>query len=492
MKRILFYGLAFAMLSLINIACSNSDDYIPNFSTDDSGKIIYSELFSDSIRAFTAVNVSGDQEWVYDSHGYAYITGYVSNANHANEDWLISPEIDLTDVSAAYFTFDHVARYFGDFTSEPTIWISEDYTSGPTSGSTWTQVKTRPFTDPGSWTFSTTEQLSLTQYAGKKIKIAFKYLATDTKAGSWEIKNFTVVTGEAVVVNYDYGAGTKTDPYTVIGAVSNQTGSNGWVKGTIVGYIVYGNPTTYHFTADNCDQNTNLLIADSISGYFLSRCVAVQLPPGAVRNELNLVNNPANLGKQVTMYGSLASYFGMAGLKNVSYYELEDGTSGGSEPFDPADAVFYETFESNLGQFTQQNVLGTETWVYNSTYKCAYITGYVSSQNRANEDWLISPEIDLSGKTNAILTFDHALRYNATPASDATVWISENYTSGLPATASWAQLPTAFTDGSTWDFVNIGDISLAEYTGKKIKIALKYKATTTKAGTWEVKNFVVK
>ena len=98
----------------------------------------------------------------------------------------------------------------------------------------------------------------------------------------------------------------------------------------------------------------------------------------------------------------------------------------------------------------------------------------------------------MAGKTNVVMTFDHALRYNANAAQDATVWVSENYVSGAPATATWVQIPTAFSDGTTWDFVNIGDLSLASFSGKKIKIALVYKSTTTKAGTWEVKNFIVK
>lgn len=120
------------------------------------------------------------------------------------------------------------------------------------------------------------------------------------------------------------------------------------------------------------------------------------------------------------------------------------------------------------------------------------MTGFVSSQNRANEDWLISPEIDLTGKSDIALAFDHVFRYGGEPANEATVWVSENYSSGLPATATWTQITTNFTNASTWDFYNTGDISLKAYAGKKIKIALVYKSTSTKAGTWEVKNFIVK
>ena len=135
---------------------------------------------------------------------------------------------------------------------------------------------------------------------------------------------------------------------------------------------------------------------------------------------------------------------------------------------------------------------GSEVWVYNSTYKCAYMTGFVSNQNRANEDWLISPQIDLTGKVSPALSFDHVVRYAGVPADEATVWVSENYTSGLPSTATWTKLPTAFTNAASWDFYNSGDISLSAYANKKIRIAIKYVSTATKAGTWEMKNFIVK
>lgn len=491
MNKIRLYGMLFLVV-LAFASCTNATDY--DLKTPETQKVIYSQTFADgTLGDFTAQNVVGvDQGWVGDARGYAFMTGYVSatRQNIANEDWLISPQIDLTETTTAHFSFDHVARYFGDLANEATVWISENYVSGLPSTATWTQVKTNPFRDPGAWEFSNSGQLSLTAYAGKKVHIAFKYLSTDTKAGSWEVKNFLVSTGEAVVVTYNYGAGTAASPYTVLGGTLNQTNTAAWVKGVIVGYVWY--PSSYIFGADTCTQNANILIADSLGNTYLSQSMAIQLPSGAVRTGLNLKDNKSVFGKKVSLYGDLTTYFGIAGMRNTSYYILEDGTTGGVKPFDPSNAIYYETFASNLGQFTLQNVTGAEVWTYNGTYKCAYMTGYVSSQNRANEDWLISPEIDLTSKTAATLAFDHVFRYGGVPADEATVWVSTNYVSGLPSTATWTQIITNFTNAGTWDFYNSGDLSLNAFAGKKIKIALVYKSTATKAGTWEVKNFIVK
>jgi len=57
-----------------------------------------------------------------------------------------------------------------------------------------------------------------------------------------------------------------------------------------------------------------------------------------------------------------------------------------------------------------------------------------------NEDWLISPKINLSGVTAAKLSFEHAGNYFTNVAESTTIWISENYTDGLPSTATWTQL----------------------------------------------------
>ena len=122
------------------------------------------------------------------------------------------------------------------------------------------------------------------------------------------------------------------------------------------------------------------------------------------------------------------------------------------------------------------------------------MTGYVSSKNNANEDWLISPPINLKNAT-ASMSFVHAGNYftASTLTQELTVWISTNYTSGAPSTATWTQLtiPNHVTN-TDYTFVNSGDINLNAYVGKNVNIAFKYISTATKAGTWEIKNFMVK
>ncbi len=488
MKKTKIVGFMLLSLGIAFSACSNLDEsaFIPK-KTEQS--IIYSETFAADLGLFTAKNVSGQESWAFNTKGYAMMTGYVNSVNKANEAWLISPVIDLTNVTTSHFTFDYVARYFGNAVSDANILISENYNSTdslPTTA-TWTQLVTEPIVDPNAWPspLPTSNQISLTSYAGKKVRIAFRYISTSAKAGTWEMKNFLVARGEAV--NLPANTGKEAAPYTVSDAVKN-LGAPKYVKGYIVGYM-WPSPLKYIFTTDSCTQTANVLIADSATNIYISKCLLVQLPVGVIRDALNLKNNGALYGKKVTVYGTLgaSSYSGLAQMSNISYYILPDGSAGGTKPIEP---IISESFSKTLGEFTTQNVSGAQVW--GISFSAATVTGFVSPTNFANEDWLISPEMNLTGIAAAKLSFDHVIRYCTNPVTDGTIWISENYIEGLPATATWTQLATpVFRDPGNWTFSTIGPISLSAYADKKVRFAFKYLSTTTKAGTWEVKNVLV-
>lgn len=471
---------------MISHSCTNVEDSLVGPAIDETS-LIYTEPFSSGLGQFVAKSTSGQENWSFNSNGYALMTGYVGSVNKANDAWLISPTIDLTNVTTAHFTIEHVARYFANAGTDATILVSENYNSTdslPTSA-TWTQLTYKTFVDPGLWPspIPTSEQISLTAFAGKKIKLAFRYISTSAKAGTWELKNLIIKRGEAV--NIPANTGREASPLKVSEAITT-TGSSNYVKGYVVGYT--RNNVSY-YSADTCTQVTNLIIADSTINVYSSRILVVQLPAGVVRDSLNLRDNKSKLfGKKITIYGLLGTNsFGFYEMSGTSYFIAPNGSTGGVKPIEP---ILSETFAKSLGDFTAQSVSGTQIWAV--SFNAATMTGYASSTNFANEDWLISPNIDLTDIPEAKLTFDHVIRYCTNPVTDGTLWVSENYTSGSPATATWTQLPTStFTDPGSWTFSKIGPISLASYSGKKIRFAFKYLSTSTKAGTWEIKNVLV-
>lgn len=128
----------------------------------------------------------------------------------------------------------------------------------------------------------------------------------------------------------DGNDGSVLKPYEVGELQANQTGSEVWVHGYIVGSIPMAadGSSTYledmTFTADGA-STSNICIAASSQETSSDNCVPVQVP-ASLRGSLVLSSNPDNLGKEVWLKGTGERYYGAAGLKNVSKYSFEKPT----------------------------------------------------------------------------------------------------------------------------------------------------------------------
>lgn len=297
------------------------------------------------------------------------------------------------------------------------------------------------------------------------------------------------------------GTGTQADPYNIATAIQNQNANPyvvGWIKGFIVGSVKSGvssitSADDIHFTGPFTSA-TNVLLADNANETNYLNCVIVNLPAGKpLRTDVNLMDNPANLGKWLKVTGVLRSYFGVAGLRDSSGeaadFELENGGGGGGN------SIFLEDFNTNLGTFTGYSVSGDQVWGWgNFDGGCAVMSGFVTPSSYANEDWLISPAISLAGQTGVTMNFREAINY-ITSINDLKVFISTNYdgTSNPSTNGTWTEL-TGFTRaaGNNWTFVNSGDVSLAAYEGQTVRIAFKYISSASASSTWEISRVEVK
>ena len=156
---------------------------------------------------------------------------------------------------------------------------------------------------------------------------------------------------------------------------------------------------------------------------------------------------------------------------------------------------FSAPFSSTMSPFTQYSVTGSQSWYWKSSAYGVAMSGYVNSTSNANEDWLISPSLDLSTSKDVVLAFDHTINKGVVTnmPTENTVWISNNYSSGNPNTAIWTQLtiPT-YPAGNDWTFVNSGTISIpTDKCQLNTFIGFKYISTTAANSTWEIKNLTV-
>ena len=121
----------------------------------------------------------------------------------------------------------------------------------------------------------------------------------------------------------DDDPGSELDNAYSVSQASDHVGEDGvWV----FGYIVGGDLSTAGTTVKTSKPTkaTHLAIAARSTVTAKASCVAVELPKGAVRDALNLVDHPDLIGSRVYLKGSIvASYFGTTGLKSVSDYVLK-------------------------------------------------------------------------------------------------------------------------------------------------------------------------
>ncbi len=180
---------------------------------------------------------------------------------------------------------------------------------------------------------------------------------------------------------------------------------------------------------------------------------------------------------------------------NTSTFCIDDiyvGTGGGGTG---ATTFLDESFAAGQGAFTTQSVIGDQVWTWD-TYKYMKVSGYYNSASHQNEDWLISPAMDLSSATNASVTFDHTINKGLLDnlQTNHTLWVSKNYNDGAPSTATWEQVTiTTYPAGNNWTFVNSGSCPLpASMMGQSnVRIAFKYLCSDSESASWEIKNVKV-
>lgn len=166
--------------------------------------------------------------------------------------------------------------------------------------------------------------------------------------------------------------------------------------------------------------------------------------------------------------------------------DFEEGEAPSGEEF----VALNESFATGQGAFTiEDKELGEldYVWTFDSQYGMK-ASAYVENTNHAAESWLVSPEINLTAATSAILNFDHAINFNNAGAMSDNHIVAVSTDNG----SSWAPLTdVAYPSNNGWTFIPSGDVNLSAYAGQKIKIAFQYKSSTASASTWEIKNVKV-
>ena len=210
-------------------------------------------------------------------------------------------------------------------------------------------------------------------------------------------------------------------------------------------------------------------------------------------------------------YPQLADYVWGDSINYVFHLtgEVESGNGGNTgggdnndnndiETIDGWKIYLNENFDGTSMKFTTYEGVGNYPWTLNSQYKYAVATSYVSSSKTNNnaESWLLSPFFDFSNDSVATVSFEYVIRYceSGKAAEHHKLMICNDF-DGDVENATWEKIDFGATENTIdWTLTKTGDIAIPQkYRGEKaVTLAFFYKGTTTKAGTFEIDNVVVK
>ena len=135
---------------------------------------------------------------------------------------IISPNIDLTTVSSAVLSFEHVQRYAANVNQELKLFVSKD------NGETWEELLIPVYSPGNNWNYVGSGDISLKKFVGNLIQIKFQYNSNANAYATWEIKNLKVVEAEPVIT-------------TIAGIIDNtvaaETTFTAHLKDAVVSYV---------------------------------------------------------------------------------------------------------------------------------------------------------------------------------------------------------------------------------------------------------------
>jgi len=217
---------------------------------------------------WTPHNVTGDQAWesyTYNDNTFAKMSGY-SSGSHANEDWLVSPELDFTGFISGNFTFDNAYKYDGN---PLLLMVSTDYdgSSSPETF-TWNDISGSANWSDGNYDWVSSD-VDLSEYLGQKIYLAFKYTSTDDASSTWEVDNLFVFGVKATGVDENNAGNVSIYPNPATGYFNLSSNLNGTltmidISGRVVlsKEIVSGNNTIDISTLTNGIYISNVVLSN--------------------------------------------------------------------------------------------------------------------------------------------------------------------------------------------------------------------------------------
>lgn len=332
----------------------------------------------------------------------------------------------------------------------------------------------------------------------------FGVIGNEGTASEFRLEGVDVPGGDTPVTPPAQGDGTAENPYLASQLVSASKPSapttGVYVKGYIVGFIngTYFSDATFELPAT---LNTNILISSNEKGT-PETSLPVKLPAGSMRDDLGLMAHPEYFGKMVTLRGTYEAGFGRACLTSVDWFQIEGSGDTPVTPPATGQEILKAEFGSSDDGFTfEDGTLPsglTKVWQLDSKYGYMKASAYNKGSYAVEAAYLVSPVLDLTGKTSATMTYRQAVgQYkingvNSYPTAGFISYAIREVGGSWSAPVDVDASNLTYPEGK--NFTTFGDaapIDLTPYAGKKIQVGFRYHSTTELCGTWEIDNVTV-
>lgn len=122
-------------------------------------------------------------------NGSYYLNGsaFYKSTNNAALSYAYSEPISLADYKNVGLSFDHAAKFQTTLPSLGRVVVREAGTDE------WTEFSIPSWPAAGSWTFSTSGIIDISEFAGKTVEIGFKYESNTSGADQWEIRDLSLI-----------------------------------------------------------------------------------------------------------------------------------------------------------------------------------------------------------------------------------------------------------------------------------------------------------
>lgn len=171
--------------------------------------------------------------------------------------------------------------------------------------------------------FFTSESLSpSTQYSFNATLHTDEVLVENdsTNIEPWTTTTLDTFTAERTTEDPPMIKGSRSDPYTVAQAMEHQNKADVWMVGYIVGAF---DGTINKFVTDTTGQvRSNVALADNKDETEITLMLPVNITRAAIKDALNICDNPFNINRAVMVRGDLESYYSVPGMKNADDYHF--------------------------------------------------------------------------------------------------------------------------------------------------------------------------